>query len=1100
MVVHRLFENQVEKGPHHLAVIGADGSGLTYRELNRKANKLAYTLRKRGFRTGGFIAVIMEHSLEMIVAVMGILKAGAAYVPLEPGLPPARIKQVLTSIQVGAAVTGGSALRMSEDIWKHRQPGYLKTVLCLTKTPILNTAADELFKDKELVLAEEIDSSPGDNLVSTTRPGDIAYVIHTSGSTGTPKGVVESHQPVVNIIQWVNRTFDIGDLDKLLFVTSLGFDLSVYDIFGILASGASIRVASPEDIRDPGRLSGIIYDEGITFWDSAPAALKLLITFLTESRWDPGASGLRLVFLSGDWIPVTMPDALRDIFANIRVISLGGATEATIWSNYYPVETVDPLWTSIPYGKPIQNSVYYILDLYMNPCLIGVPGDLYIGGPCLASGYINDVELTAGKFIRNPFIPGRNMYKTGDLARWYNDGNMEFLGRKDHQVKIRGYRVELGDIESHLLEHEYIKEAVVLASKGDKEEKSAEKFLCAYITAHKELAITGLREYLARYLPAYMIPAYFVQMEHIPLNSNGKIDRKRLPAPGAKPGIECAAPRDEMEKILTEVWREVLAVQNIGIDDDFFELGGDSIKSIQIASSLKKYGFKLKVRDVFGKSTIRELATCVDKIRRTAFQGVVEGEVPLTPIQQWFFQNPFTHCHHFNHAVMLYRQKGFDESILNDVFRCITLHHDALRIVYSREHAGNRVVQVNQGKDAPAFHLEVIHIHGNENIEVKIEKEANRLQACIDLEKGGLVKIGLFKTPYGDHLLIVIHHLVVDGVSWRILLEDLELGISQAERGEDIKFREKTDSYKYWSEKLREYAAGSSLSSSMDYWKALEETTVEPLPGDKQVSPGERKIKYNGTIVINLDETETAKLLKDVHRAYNTEINDILLAALALGIREWAGLDKVAVDLEGHGRESIAQDLDVSRTVGWFTSLYPVVLDLGQANQPAFAVKSVKETLRKIPGNGIDYGVLKYLVPGYKKQEPGFSLRPEISFNYLGQFHPQHAHGSDSFSFSPMKTGNSINPQLERQYAIDITGILVKGQLTVSFSYSRYKYRAAAIEQLANAYRSNLLKIIDHCVKKEERETTPADLAAGEELSLGELEDIKQFTELYISE
>ncbi len=475
--MHQLFEEQAARCPDNIALVGrawvpADActgptpgtvcpgtaaQHLTYEKLNEESNRLAWLLGEKGIGSNRFVAILMDRSLEIVIGVMGILKAGGAYVPIETHLPPARVSFILSSLNVGIILTNPQQLEHFGKILADLPD--LKEVICFGQ------GAGDLQETRQ------------DNPPRPAAADHIAYVIFTSGSTGTPKGVVVRHRPVINVIEWVNETAAVGPSDRLLFITSLSFDLSVYDIFGILAAGASIRLAAADDIKNPTRLLAIIFRERITFWDSAPAALQQLVPFFLELQKENSRNNLRLVFLSGDWIPVTMPDSLKQTFAGVTVMSLGGATEATVWSNYFPVGTVSPNWKSIPYGKPIQNAAYYILDAYGNVCPPARPGDLYIGGECLASGYINEVELSADKFQDNPFIPGTCMYKTGDLARWFVDGNMEFLGRSDNQVKIRGYRIELGEIESQLLNHEAVKDAVALVAGA----KLDDKKLVAYV-------------------------------------------------------------------------------------------------------------------------------------------------------------------------------------------------------------------------------------------------------------------------------------------------------------------------------------------------------------------------------------------------------------------------------------------------------------------------------------------------------------------------------------------------------------------------------------------------------------------------------------------
>ena len=449
------------------------------------------------------------------------------------------------------------------------------------------------------------------NLSSSVTSDNLAYIIHTSGSTGVPKGVAVGHKSVVNLIDWVNNTYQVGARDKILFITSLCFDLSVYDIFGMLAAGGVIRIASESELWTPEKLLHIICRESVTFWDSAPAALQQLVpVFPSVSSLNP-KNQLRLVFLSGDWIPITLPDLVRKTFPGVNVISLGGATEATVWSNHYPIGDVDQHWVSIPYGKPIQNAKYYILDSQLNSCPIGIPGELYIGGDCLAYGYFNNPAQTAEKFIPNVFSnePGARLYRTGDLARYCPDGNIEFLGRIDHQVKIRGFRIECGEIEAVLSRHSQVQQTVVIAQ----EDLSDNKRLVAYVVPRQNPApsISELRGFLKENLPDYMIPAAFVLLEALPLTPNGKVNRQALPPPDSlRPDLEVTyvMPQTEMERIIATVWQEALNVEKIGIYDNFFELGGHSLLMIRVNYKLREiFKTELSMVEMFRYPTISSL-------------------------------------------------------------------------------------------------------------------------------------------------------------------------------------------------------------------------------------------------------------------------------------------------------------------------------------------------------------------------------------------------------------------------------------------------------------------------------------------------------------
>lgn len=449
--------------------------------------------------------------------------------------------------------------------------------------------------DSEMVSPLEIPEDP-------TRT---AYVLFTSGSTGTPKGVVVSHRPVVNVIDWVNGKFGVNSQDRLFFITSLCFDLSVYDLFGIFAVGGAVDLIPEEDVRKPETWPARMASSGITIWDSAPAALAQSIPFF--EKYQGVSAPVRLFMLSGDWIPLTLPDQLKRLFPDCKVAALGGATEACIWSNCYEVDKVDAVWQSIPYGKPIRNAKYYILDRELKPCPIGARGELFIGGQCLADGY-HEISLTKERFLSDPFSvdPTARIYRTGDLAKWMPDGNIEFLGRVDHQVKIRGYRVELGEIQAKLLRYPGISQCVVI----DRVDGSGQKALCAYYASPDELPARTLREYMSGDLPSYMIPSYFVRLDAIPVTSNGKVDRSSLPEPQSQVRSAEAyePPANEIEAELVEIWKQLLELEVIGVNDNFFELGGHSLLAIKLEIEMEGRGLIISPEDFQQCYTIRELS------------------------------------------------------------------------------------------------------------------------------------------------------------------------------------------------------------------------------------------------------------------------------------------------------------------------------------------------------------------------------------------------------------------------------------------------------------------------------------------------------------
>ncbi|MBW4440825.1 MAG: amino acid adenylation domain-containing protein [Plectolyngbya sp. WJT66-NPBG17] len=616
LCLHQLFEAQVERTPNAIATV-YHGQSLTYAEVNQQANQIAHHLRSLGVRAGEFVGVFLDRGLEMIPALLGILKAGGAYIPLETSFPKARIEWILDSLSVRWVMTQAHHVPTFEAI----ELPQLEHLLCLDVAQFENSSQHKVWTQSNLQQCSI------ENLPLHNTSEDTAYVIFTSGSTGTPKGVVVKHRPVINLIEWVNRTFNVNQCDRVLFITSLCFDLSVYDIFGLLAAGGSIQIASSDDVRDPQVLIDLLQSEPITFWDSAPPALQQLSPLFSTLLDRP--SSLRLVFLSGDWIPVTLPIALQETFPGLQVISLGGATEATVWSNFYPIDRVEPHWTSIPYGKPIQNAQYYVLDPQFKPCPIGVTGELYIAGDCLASGYTDPVK-TEERFLPNPFSsdPDARLYRAGDLARFFEDGNIEFLGRIDHQVKIRGYRIELGEIEAVLSQHQAVQDSIVMA----REDQPGEKRLVAYVVKKADLDVATLRQHLREKLPEYMVPSAIAFLDTIPLTQNGKVDRRALPAPEATQIVSSDVielTQNPLERQLMFIWERVLEVQPIATTDNFFDLGGNSLTAVKLINQVEKaFGQELSIASLFQAPTIEQFAEILRDGRPVDPWAIIE----ITPL------------------------------------------------------------------------------------------------------------------------------------------------------------------------------------------------------------------------------------------------------------------------------------------------------------------------------------------------------------------------------------------------------------------------------------------------------------------------------------
>lgn len=599
--LHELFEQSVAEAPDRVAVMTA-GEQITYGELNQRANQIAHSLINNGIKKGEMVGIFLGRRMEMISSVLGVLKAGGAYVPLEPNHPTSRISRITGSLKMSYLITEEDKLMRVKEMIDAESP--ISNVICVDANFPEGVASIGGLK---FVGIDELNDQAVENVDPIASSDDYAYVIHTSGSSGLPKGVLVRHKPAINLIEWVNNTYAIDESHKLLFVTSLGFDLSVYDVFGILGAGGTIRLAAESEIQDAEQVLNILFEEGITFWDSAPAAIQQVIPHLSKEKFHGKKGTLKRVFLSGDWVPLSIKSDLVSHFDHVEVTALGGATEATIWSNYFEIGEIDPNWSSIPYGKPIQNAKYYVLDEDLNCNPIGTPGDLYIGGECLADGYINATELTNSKFIQNPFCENEKMYRTGDRARWYSDGNLEFLGRLDSQIKLRGYRIELGEIETQLKQHEDIGEVVVdiRVLKGESERK-----ICAYYTSSAEVDSKELNSFLSTELPYYMIPSHFVRIDTVPITVNGKMDKKSLPDPQLSQAAHKVEPKNAIEQTVAEICGSILKVdpEMVELDASFAQQGGNSIEAINLVTEIeKRLLVKINLIEVFRQPSLQDL-------------------------------------------------------------------------------------------------------------------------------------------------------------------------------------------------------------------------------------------------------------------------------------------------------------------------------------------------------------------------------------------------------------------------------------------------------------------------------------------------------------
>jgi iturin family lipopeptide synthetase B len=750
-----------------------------------------------------------------------------------------------------------------------------------------------------------------------------------------------------------------------------------------------------------------------------------------------------------------------------------GPTECSVCLTIQPVADLPESRLRVPIGRPLANTRLYLLDRNRELVPVGVPGQIYAAGPGLARGYVNQEALTAQKFVPNPFEPGGRLYASGDLGQWLEDGTVDFIGRADFQEKIRGYRIEPAEVEHALLAHPDVRNALVMG----RTDSQGSRQLVAYVESGPTVDTGSLRRFLQQRLPEYMIPAWLVPVAAMPLTGSGKIDRDQLPLPETAPEAAGAyrEARNEIEEKLVRIWESVLGKPKVGVKDNFFLSGGDSIKAIQVASRLNGSGYRLDIRDLFETPVLEDLAPRVVPVRRVADQSPVTGAVPLTPIQRHFFATVATAPWHYNQSVMLTAPAGFDPEAVRAVFTKIQEHHDALRMTF--QGAGAAVVQENASLALP-LSLAVFEADAPEADPGVLD----RLQESFSLAQGPLMKLALFRHPAGDQLLIVIHHLVVDGVSWRVLLEDIGQLFGQYREGQPLCLPPKTDSFRAWAHALASYADSLAFGAEKAYWEAMEQGDSAPLPVD--FVTGTNQVQDARRVSAVLPVADTGLLLTTVHEAYNTTINDLLLAALGTCLQEAFGVTRAVVFLEGHGREESIGELDVSRTVGWFTSWYPVALTGGDGSDWARQIKQTKETLRRVPNKGIGYGLFRYLSGS---RPVAATLPPRLVFNYLGQFDADFS--GHPFGVSGAGTGHEKPAGQERGSGLVVTGMVTGGQLSLSIEYNVGQYREETIRGLLYRYREALEGVIRHCTEQTERELTPSDLTY-KDLSLEALQSI----------
>ncbi len=1047
--VPRLVETMARTRPHAPA-LACNGRVLTYGGLNREANRLARLLPEMGGAPGQPVGVLMERTVEMVVGILATWKMGAFYIPLDTRYPLERLKEIINDSGAVLLVTGAGGPDFSALSQEH--DGHLNMVCPAEQRDKLLTMDDS-----------DPDTGPA--------PADLAYVIYTSGSTGKPKGAMVEHTGMSNHILAKVEDLRADERSIVAQNASHTFDISVWQFFTALTVGGKTVIYPEETVLEPERFIRRLAGDRVTILETVPSYLSVML----DAPAMAGVELRRLAFMlvTGEAVKPGLLQRWFHRYPAVPVVNAYGPTEASDDITHHIMHE-PPAAERVPIGKPLQNFHIYVVDPDGQPCPVGVKGEIWVSGPGVGRGYLKDPERTARVFTADPFREeaGVRLYKTGDLGMWRPEGVLDFFGRKDYQVKIRGFRIELEEIENRLLRVPGVKEAVVI----DRDGPHGDRLLCAYLvpTGGESPDPAAVKEALARQLPDYMVPAHVVRMGALPLTPNGKIDRKALPEPGAVEEKAYIAPSGDMEHRLARVMEQVLARDRLSVEENFFEVGGDSIKAIQIASRMYGEGYKVEMRDIFDNPTIRELAPAVKPLERVSRQAPVTGTFPLSPVQARFFAADRTEPHHFNQAVALHSPHRFEPGVVRAVFAEILKHHDALRITFETGEDGLYRQENHDTRYPPALEEFDLRDRPGE-ASLRMDGAAPLLEGLhtsLDLHRGPSMKLGLFHFHSGGTLVITIHHLLVDGISWRILLEDIQHLFSRHRAGEPLTLPLKTDAYKSWCEGLTDYAQSRGLLDEKAYWRKLEETDVPAIQPDHAGAPG---IQEDSAVPsAQLDAEDTRLLLTSVNEAFGTEINDILLAALGLAFKDTYGINRLLVGMESHGRENLLEEVNVNRTVGWFTAVFPMILDTGFDHDTARLIKEVKETVARVPRGGTGYGILKYLTPPELKEDITFRHEPRVGFNYLGQFDAET--GEDEFRVDDHAVGQVVSPKDTAEFELDFTGRIIGRQLSMSLTYNPERYRPETAQGLVDAYGARLRELIRFCANRQTRELTPSDL------------------------
>lgn len=1019
-----IFEECVEQFSDNVAV-QYKNEKIKYTDLNRKANYIANKLIECGVTSNSIVGIIADTSIERICSIFGVLKTGAAYLPIDVFVPQERLNYIINNS-------------------------------CLDHI-IIDDTVDYEFKDN--IVRIPLSTLTGESSKGPIHDGSgeaPAYIIYTSGSSGNPKGVMVSNKNIVNEVMWHINDACLNNESVYVQATAFIFDGSVLEIFSTLLSGAKLLLINSDDKKEPEKLLKCLNHAHISL---LPSMFRAIVDYAVANNQESELNSFTRLNLVAEKIP-------EDLILNY--IETEGSELSNIWNFYGPTETTVTAASyrlnkymdmkNIPIGKPVSNYKIYILN-DSELCAKGIKGEICIGGKGVSLGYVNNKELTSKVFVQNPFCLDETIYRTGDIGYINYNEEIVIVGRLDDQVKIRGYRVELQEIERQITNIEEILEAKVV-----RKNYNGKDFLAAYYFSHAQIEEGFIKEQLARYLPSYMIPEFIIQLDEMPLLPNGKVDKKYLEGLEIKHDVIFESPNNKIEEDVCTIFSRVLGYEKISINDSFFELGGDSIKAIRVVSGLRELGYYITVKKIMQISTVKLIAKDIEKINEKYEEiSEIEGEVPFTPIQERFFSTNLYNPNHFNQSVVLVCKDTISQEGIEYVLNKLVNHHDQLRVIFE-----DNKQMIGKKEENKYFSIINFELASNErqSIQEKIAAIGNKIQSTINITQGPLINCGIVNSDDFHGIIVCIHHLIVDGVSWEIIIEDINQLYEGYLNDQKIELTAKSSSFKAWSEALNSYYNFDYHSKELSYWKKIQ-SKIEAIPemdltGQKSID----KILKERVLVIGKDITN--KLLTGAKNLYDMNVNEILVTALVRIMHTISGSTALAIYMESHGRAEFRKKLSVDRTVGWFTDFYPIYME-GIGNDIDIDLRNTKENIRRIPNYGIGYDVArKFNLLGDKVSEP------IITFNYFGV---RQEDNSDKryFSLSELNSGETVDKKNLFGTPIAINCEVINEQLQINISFNNSIIPTELIERLLIGYSEEIEAVVNHCVNKKNRELTLSD-------------------------